>query len=47
MWLTRIVVRYAYTNGDLKATGKAETVIAALPSSRPRDRTQYTPMTKP
>lgn len=34
---TDSVVRYAYKAGDLKATGKAETVIAALPSSRPRD----------
>jgi glucose/arabinose dehydrogenase len=34
---TDTVVRYAYANGDLKATGKAETVIADLPSSRPRD----------
>lgn len=34
---TDSVVRYAYANGDLKATGKPETIIAALPSSRPRD----------
>jgi glucose/arabinose dehydrogenase len=34
---TSSVVRYAYNNGDLKAGGKAETVIAELPSSRPRD----------
>jgi glucose/arabinose dehydrogenase len=34
---TDSVVRYAYTSGDLIAKGKPETVIAALPSSRPRD----------
>jgi glucose/arabinose dehydrogenase len=34
---TDTVVRYAYADGDLKATGKAETVITDLPSSRPRD----------
>lgn len=34
---TDAVVRYAYRNGDLTATGAPETVIAALPSSRPRD----------
>ena len=34
---TDSVVRYAYSSGDLKAAGKAETVIADLPSSRPRD----------
>ncbi len=34
---TDSVVRYAYKNGDLKATGKPEVVIATLPSSRPRD----------
>jgi glucose/arabinose dehydrogenase len=34
---TDSVVRYAYANGDLTARGKAETVIAELPSSRPRD----------
>lgn len=34
---TGSVVRYAYKAGDLKASGKPETVIAALPASRPRD----------
>jgi glucose/arabinose dehydrogenase len=34
---TDSVVRYPYANGDLTARGKAQTVIAALPSSRPRD----------
>ena len=34
---TDSVVRYPYKAGDMKSTGKAETVIAALPSSRPRD----------
>lgn len=34
---TDSVVRFAYANGDLKASGKAETVIGHLPSSRPRD----------
>jgi glucose/arabinose dehydrogenase len=34
---TDTVVRYAYADGDLKATGKGETVISDLPSSRPRD----------
>src|SRR5215472_8319339 len=34
---TDSVVRYAYQSGDLKATGRPETVIASLPSSRPRD----------
>jgi glucose/arabinose dehydrogenase len=34
---TDSVVRYAYKAGDLKATGNPEKVIAALPSSRPRD----------
>lgn len=34
---TDSVVRYAYKNGDLKATGKPEAIIATLPSSRPRD----------
>lgn len=34
---TDSVVRYAYKNGDLKAQGKPEVVIADLPSSRPRD----------
>src|SRR5947209_5176602 len=34
---TDSVVRYPYTNGDLTARGKAETVVAELPSSRPRD----------
>ncbi len=38
---TDSVVRYAYKAGDLKATGKAETVIAALPSSRPRDEVAW------
>lgn len=34
---TDSVVRYPYMTGELKARGKAETVIAELPSSRPRD----------
>ncbi len=34
---TDSVVRYAYKNGELKAAGKAETIIDSLPSSRPRD----------
>lgn len=34
---TDSVVRIPYKNGDLKAAGKPETVIADLPSSRPRD----------
>jgi len=34
---TDSVVRYPYKKGDLTARGKAETVIAELPSSRPRD----------
>ena len=38
---TDSVVRYAYKSGDLKATGKAETVIAQLPSSRPRDEVAW------
>jgi glucose/arabinose dehydrogenase len=38
---TDSVVRYAYKAGDLKATGKAETVIASLPSSRPRDEVAW------
>jgi len=38
---TDSVVRYAYKAGDLKATGKPETVIAALPSSRPRDEVAW------
>jgi glucose/arabinose dehydrogenase len=38
---TDSVVRYAYKAGDLKATGKVETVIAALPSSRPRDEVAW------
>jgi glucose/arabinose dehydrogenase len=38
---TDSVVRYAYRSGDLKATGKPETVIASLPSSRPRDEVAW------
>ncbi len=38
---TDSVVRYAYKAGDLKATGKPETVIANLPSSRPRDEVAF------
>jgi glucose/arabinose dehydrogenase len=38
---TDSVVRYAYKPGDLKATGKPETVIASLPSSRPRDEVAW------
>jgi glucose/arabinose dehydrogenase len=34
---TDSVVRYAYKNGDLRATGKPEVVIADLPSSLSRD----------
>jgi glucose/arabinose dehydrogenase len=34
---TDAVVRYAYRNGDLEATGAPDTVIRTLPSSRPRD----------
>jgi glucose/arabinose dehydrogenase len=38
---TDSVVRYPYKSGDLKATGKPETVIAMLPSSRPRDEVAW------
>ena len=38
---TDSVVRYAYKAGDTKATGKAETVIALLPSSRPQDEVAW------
>lgn len=38
---TDSVVRYAYRRGDMKATGKAETVIAQLPSSRPKDEVAW------
>jgi len=38
---TDSVVRYAYKSGDLKATGKPETIIASLPSSRPRDEVAW------
>ncbi|MGD1070419.1 MAG: sorbosone dehydrogenase family protein [Bryobacteraceae bacterium] len=38
---TDSVVRYAYKPGDLKASGKSETVIAQLPSSRPRDEVAW------
>lgn len=38
---TDSVVRYAYHAGDLKATGEPETVIATLPSSRPRDEVAW------
>lgn len=34
---TDSIVRYAYKVGDLVATAKPETVVAALPSNRPRD----------
>jgi glucose/arabinose dehydrogenase len=34
---TNSVVRYAYTKGDLVATGEADTVIETLPSDVPRD----------
>jgi glucose/arabinose dehydrogenase len=34
---TDSVIRYPYASGDLSPRGKAETVIAELPSSRPRD----------
>ena len=35
---TDSVVRYAYKSGDLVATGKPETIVAQLPSNRPRDK---------
>jgi glucose/arabinose dehydrogenase len=38
---TDSVVRYAYKSGDMKATGKAETVIPLLPSNRPRDEVAF------
>jgi len=38
---TDSVVRYAYKAGDMKARGKAETVSAALPSSRPQDEVAW------
>jgi glucose/arabinose dehydrogenase len=38
---TDSVVRYPYTIGELSARGKAETVIAELPSSRPRDEKSW------
>jgi glucose/arabinose dehydrogenase len=38
---TDSVVRYGYKAGDLKATGKPEIVIPALPSSRPRDEVAF------
>lgn len=38
---TDSVVRYAYQTGGLKAMGKPETVIASLPSSRPRDEVAW------
>jgi glucose/arabinose dehydrogenase len=38
---TNSVVRYAYKAGDLKAAGQSVSVIAALPSSRPRDETAW------
>ena len=38
---TDSVVRYAYKAGDMKATGKAETVIPLLPSNRPRDEVAF------
>jgi glucose/arabinose dehydrogenase len=38
---TDSVVRYAYKPGDLKAAGMPETVIASLPSSRPRDEVAW------
>ncbi len=38
---TDSVVRYPYRSGDLKATAGPETVIAELPSSRPRDITAF------
>jgi len=34
---TDVVVRFAYRNGDLTATGAPDTVITSLPSSRRRD----------
>ena len=34
---TDSVVRYAYKNGDLKATGGPETIISGLPSTAPRE----------
>ena len=38
---TDSVVRYAYKAGDLKASGAPESVIAALPSNRPRDEVAW------
>ncbi len=38
---TDSVVRFPYKNGDLKATGAAETVVAELPSNRPRDQEAF------
>jgi glucose/arabinose dehydrogenase len=38
---TDSVVRYAYRSGDLKARGNSETVVASLPSSRPRDEVAW------
>lgn len=38
---TDSVVRYAYKAGDLKSTGKPQTIIALLPSSRPRDEVAW------
>jgi glucose/arabinose dehydrogenase len=38
---TDSVVRYAYKSGQMKAAGKGETVIAQLPSSRPRDEVAW------
>ena len=38
---TDSVVRYAYRNGDLKATEKPEVVIAKLPSNRSRDENAW------
>jgi glucose/arabinose dehydrogenase len=38
---TDSVVRFPYKNGDLTATGAAETVVAELPSNRPRDQEAF------
>ena len=38
---TDSVVRYPYASGDLTARGKPETVVAEVPSSRPRDEESW------
>ena len=44
---TDSVVRYAYKTGDLVATGKPETIVAQLPSNRPRDKEGWAGGTTP